>query len=117
QVSTSTSYSFTATSNRTLVANFAVKTYTISTSSSPSAGGTTSGGGSKTHGSSVTVTATANTGYNFVNWTESGNQVSTSTSYSFTATSNRTLVANFASKKNTVIKVTNASGKWGKSIT
>lgn len=38
------------------------------TTSSPSGGGTTSGGGSFP-GSSVTVTATANGGYNFVNST------------------------------------------------
>ncbi|MDQ7816907.1 MAG: hypothetical protein RDU14_07745, partial [Melioribacteraceae bacterium] len=102
QVSTSSSYTFALNSNRTLVANFTANTYTISTSSNPSSGGTTSGGGTKTHGSSVTVTASANTGYNFVNWTEGGNQVSTSTSYSFTATSNRTLVANFAAKTYTI---------------
>jgi len=43
----------------------------------------------------VTVTATANTGYTFANWTESGNIVSTSANYSFTASANRDLVANF----------------------
>jgi murein DD-endopeptidase MepM/ murein hydrolase activator NlpD len=41
------------------------------------------------------VTATANSGYSFVNWTEGGRVVSTSASYSFTLTTNRTLVANF----------------------
>src|ERR1043166_493119 len=71
-------------------------TYTITTSPSPSAGGTTSGDGTYNSGSTVTVTATANSCYNFVNWTESGSVVSTSPSYSFTATANRTLVANFS---------------------
>jgi uncharacterized repeat protein (TIGR02543 family) len=41
------------------------------------------------------VTATTKTGHTFTNWTQSGSVVSTSASYSFTATSNRTLVANF----------------------
>jgi hypothetical protein len=95
-VSTSASYTFTATTNRSLVANFTPVSYTITTGSSPSAGGTTSGGGSKACGSTVTVSATANTGYAFVNWTENGLVVSTSPNYSFTASANRTLIANFS---------------------
>ena len=35
-------------------------------------------------GSSRTVTATANSGYTFANWTENGNVVSSSASYNFT---------------------------------
>ncbi len=95
-VSGTASYTFTAGANRTLVANFAQITYTIATSASPAAGGTTSGGGTVASGSSVTVVATANAGYNFVNWTEAGSEVSASASYTFTASANRTLVANFA---------------------
>jgi hypothetical protein len=94
-VSASPSYTFAASANRTLVANFTQINYTISTSSSPAAGGSTSGGGTKTCGASVTVTATANSGYSFVNWTEGATVVSASASYSFTASANRTLVANF----------------------
>ena len=41
------------------------------------------------------VTATANDGYSFVNWTENGTVVSTDASYTFTVTSDRELVANF----------------------
>ena len=69
--------------------------YSITTSPSPAAGGTTRGGGSLGTGSSVTVTAAANAGYSFVNWTESGVQVSNAASYTFTASANRTLIANF----------------------
>ena len=58
----------------------------ISVSANPSAGGTVSGGGSYSSGASVTVAALANSGYSFVNWTENGTQVSTSASYTFTAT-------------------------------
>lgn len=74
-----------------------VATYTITVSASPAAGGTVSGGCSVGTGTSVTVTATANADYRFVKWTEGGKQVSTSASYTFSATSNRTLVAIFES--------------------
>ena len=94
-VSTNANYSFTATTSRTLVANFELNSYTISASASPAAGGTISGAGSYNHGQTVTLSATANTGYNFVNWTENGSVVSIDAEYSFTATANRTLVANF----------------------
>ena len=41
------------------------------------------------------MTATANSGYTFANWTENGTVVSTAASYTFTLTGNRNLVANF----------------------
>ena len=47
------------------------------------------------HGDQVTVTATANTGYTFINWTEDGEEVSTDEAYTFTAESERNLRANF----------------------
>ncbi len=76
------------------IANFVI-TYTISLNASPLGGGTTRGGGTFTAGTSQTVTASANSGYTFSNWTESGSVVSTSASYTFTLNANRTLVANF----------------------
>ncbi len=97
-VSSSPSYTFNATADRVLVANFTVTgggDRTIATSALPIAGGTTSGGGTVADGTSVTVMATPNAGYNFVNWTEASVQVSASASYTFNATANRTLVANF----------------------
>jgi hypothetical protein len=97
-VSSSAGYTFTVGGNRTLVANFTQNqvNYTVSLSASPSAGGTVSGGGSFASGSSQTVTATANSGYTFANWTEGGLQVSGSSSYTFTLNANRNLVANFS---------------------
>ena len=95
-MSTSGSYTFTAIASRTLVANFALNNYAISLSAIPITGGTTSGGGVKTGGSPVTVIAAPNPGYAFANWTENGDVISSSSSYTFTATANRTLVANFA---------------------
>jgi len=94
--STNTNYQFAIIGNRVLVANFvSALLYTVTLSSNPLAGGTTIGGGTYNLGSSVTVTATPNTGYTFTNWTENGNVVSTATNYQFTLSGNRTLAANF----------------------
>ncbi|MEI7940417.1 MAG: hypothetical protein WCK27_27360, partial [Verrucomicrobiota bacterium] len=93
-VSTSASFSFVVSADRTLVANF-TPIYTITTSSSPVAGGTTSGGGSYGSGTNVTVVATTNAGYAFVNWTEGGSAVTNAASYTFAATADRALVSNF----------------------
>src|SRR5207248_7238747 len=87
-------------------------TYTISTSSSPSGSGTTTGGGTVACNSSVTVAATPNSGYNFVNWTEGTTVVSTSASYTFTASANRTLVANFTAASSGGDIVNNLLGCW-----
>jgi hypothetical protein len=95
EVSASAVYPFTVNADRSLVANFVRITYTVTTSASPVAGGTTSGGGTVNSGDSVTVQASANAGYNFVNWTEGGAVVSSSASYTFTVDANRLLVANF----------------------
>ena len=94
--SASASYAFAASADRTLVANFAPISYSISTSASPAAGGSISGGGSYNYGSAVTVVATPNAGYSFVNWTEGGLVASASASYAFAASADRTLMANFA---------------------
>ena len=109
-ISTTTPYSFTVTAARTIVGNFIPLTYTISASASPAAGGSVSGAGTKDYNSSVTVTASANNNYQFVNWTEGGTQVSTSASYTFTCTGTRTLVANFELKS---YNVTVSAGTGG----
>ena len=69
--------------------------YTVNVSANPTNGGTVTGGGSYQQGQSCTVTASPNAGFNFTNWTENGNVVSTQASYTFNVTSNRNLVANF----------------------
>lgn len=78
----------------TLTVN-AKPTYTITAVSSPAEGGTVSGSGSYTEGTSVTLTATVNSGYRFVGWMENGQQVSADATYTFTANSNHTLTAKF----------------------
>ena len=73
----------------------APQTYTITVSASPTNGGTVTGGGSYNQGQSCTVSATANSGYTFTNWTENGTVVSSQANYTFTVKGNRTMVANF----------------------
>ena len=68
----------------------------ITLSASPVEGGTVSGAGTFARESSVTVTATPNEGFTFVNWTEGTTVVSTNASYQFEMNGNRNLVANFA---------------------
>jgi hypothetical protein len=97
--SVSSSYQFVLAGNRTLVANFKLipsSQFAVVLSSNPPSGGTTTGSGSYNAGSSVNVTATANAGYTFTNWTNNGVIASTSSSYTFALNANVTLVANFA---------------------
>jgi hypothetical protein len=56
----------------------------------------------------VTLLATANQGYAFVNWTGGNSVVSTNASYSFTANSDETIVANFT----IVPPISNVTGTW-----
>jgi len=69
--------------------------HTISASVFPENSGTVSGAKVYNSGETVSLTASASSGYIFYNWTENGTQVSTNSTYSFTASANRTLVANF----------------------
>ena len=101
-VSINADYTFNVTSNRNLVANFQSQTYNITVSADPANGGTASGGGTYQYGQQCTVSARANAGYTFTNWTENGNVVSSSPSYQFTVTGNRTLVANFQAQSYTI---------------
>lgn len=70
-----------------------VASYSISASVNPSGGGTVSGTGSYSYGDSCTLTCTPASGYAFSEWTEGGSTVSSSSSYTFTVSGNRTLVA------------------------
>lgn len=64
--------------------------YTLSLSSSPSYAGSASGGGSYSAGTKAYVTATANSGYRFVRWSDGGAQ-----SHYVTMDSNKSLTAYF----------------------
>lgn len=96
-VSENRAYTFQLVSDRTLVANFQKKIYTISATANPSEGGSVVGAGQYEHGETVTLVATPNTNYEFVNWTKGGEEVSTTAEYSFVAKKDSSFVANFRS--------------------
>jgi hypothetical protein len=95
EISTNPAYSFTATAERNLVANFAIQSYAITAVANPVEGGTITGAGNYNHGSAVNLVASPNEGYEFVNWTEGGSLVSTDLNYNFTVTAERNMIANF----------------------
>ena len=93
--------------NSAYMANFATQ-YSLTTSVSPVGAGTASPSGTGWYGSgqSVSVTATANSGYNFAGWT--GDLSGTSTPASVTMNGPKTVNANFAVPG--TLLVTSASG-------
>lgn len=99
-ISTDSTYTFTVTGNRSLTAVFEaiVPTYTITATIDPAGSGSVTGAGQYQEGQTVTLVATPADGYKFSGWQEGGQTVSTDTTYSFTATGNRTLVSVFAEK-------------------
>ncbi len=72
-----------------------LQAYTVQVRVQPPTGGTADGAGTYPHGAIVTVTATPRACYRFVNWTEAGVEIWAAPSYSFAATADRDLVANF----------------------
>lgn len=72
-----------------------VVNHTITVSANPAEGGVVTGGGEYEEGATANLTATANEGYEFVNWTENEVEVSTDAEYTFEVLANRALVANF----------------------
>ena len=70
--------------------------YNVEVAVNDNAMGTATGDGEYLEDETATVTATANTGYRFLNWTNAGVEVSTNKTYSFTVTESVTLTANFA---------------------
>jgi len=85
--------------NKNITANFTINKYTVTLTANPSNGGTVSGNGIYDHGGNITVIASAKnipgSKFQFSNWTENGNLVSSNSNYTFIITSNRNLVANF----------------------
>jgi len=73
-----------------------VPSYTISASANASINGNVTGTDSYISGSSCTLQAIPKSGYVFSNWTENGTVVSTNSSYTFTVSAARSLVANFS---------------------
>lgn len=114
QVSVRNPYLFSATADRDLTAEFAVKwwddkgdgpsknsTYLVTATTDPAGVGVVLGQGLYNEGEEVTLTASPNTGISFVKWLENGEDVVdgggslVGASYTFTAVADRELVAVF----------------------
>ena len=91
--STDNPLKITVTEDIEIQAIFAINTYTITATATK--GGTVTGAGTYDHGTSVTLTATPDFDYEFVNWTIDGTEVSTANPYTFQATDDVEVVANF----------------------
>jgi hypothetical protein len=81
--------------SHTIHAQFALNIYSVIALANNPDFGMVEGAGDYTHGQEVTLIAIPAQYYFFENWTENGIEVSTLTSYTFTAEANRELVANF----------------------
>lgn len=70
--------------------------YTLTVEASPTQGGTTVGSGEYEQGKAINISATANEGYRFVNFTKDLVEISAQTPFAYTMSSeNVTIVANF----------------------
>ncbi len=80
--------------NYTVVANFALRTYTVAASVTPAGAGTLAGAGSYTAGSTASLTATPDATHSFTGWT--GDISSAANPLSFVVNGNVSVTANFA---------------------
>ena len=97
EVSTNASYTFTVSETAAYIAHFRALTYTVNVTSNPENGGIVStNSDSYTYGQECIVTAIANAGYTFTNWTENGEMVSEEDQYTFIVERDYNLVANFS---------------------
>ena len=111
-------YTFTwdLTSKKLTVTYPELPTYNVTATVNPAETGSVEGAKEYKQGEQATLTAIAAKGYEFVNWTVAGEEVSTEAAYSFTVTADIALVANF--KKSVVTHdfyaegVTVSEGGW-----
>ena len=92
----------TVTGNATYTATFSQDTYIITTAATPTNGGTVTGGGAYHYGDTPTLTATANSGYEFAGWQDG----STTNPRQITVTGNATYTATFSEVGATYYTVT-----------
>lgn len=85
-------------------------TYEVTLESNPQGAGVLSGQGTYLSGDTVHITAIANPGYIFINWTENDNDFSALPSISFPVNENYQLVANFASYSMVCDTISNIEG-------
>ena len=101
-VSSDANYSFIVSSDRILVAHFALL-FTITTTIEPDEGGIVTGAGVFNSGTTCTITAIPSEGYLFLNWSKDEEVVSCNTSYSFTVTEDAEIKAIFMLLEDTLI--------------
>ena len=93
-VSEDADYTFSITYNRNLEAVF-MDSFTVEAETSNATHGTVSGGGTYGYNGSCTLTATANDGYIFENWTKNNEIVSCNNPYTFSVKTPGTYTAHF----------------------
>jgi len=94
-LSTDPSYTYTLTNDTTLTAEFIATNRTIITTAVPTEGGSVTGAGVVGNGASVTLTATAEPGYYFSEWTLDGAPAGAVNPATFNALADHTFEANF----------------------
>jgi uncharacterized repeat protein (TIGR02543 family) len=92
-LSTSPSYTFVINSNKNLVANFTLNTYTLNTTAVNGSVAKNPNQTNYNHGANVILTATPNAGYIFSSWT--GDASGTTNPLTVNMTSNKNITANF----------------------
>ena len=101
-VSTNADYTFTATRNRNLIANYERNQTSVTLTVNPANTGTTVGSGLYPCDTTIIIRGISKAGYNFKNWTDSlGNIKSTDSIYSVYVSNNRILLTANFKKTNT----------------
>jgi choice-of-anchor C domain-containing protein len=93
--SASNIYTFTVIRNRSLVANFTLPIYTIAATNNPANAGVITGAGFYFYDATNVLTAYADFGYHFTNWTEGANIVGTNATLTTVVLTNHSFVANY----------------------
>ena len=93
-------------------AEFTLHDYVISVVSVPEAGGIIEGAGEYHYGDTVTLVATPNDNYSFVNWTENDVVLSDSTVYSFRVFRDHAVFANFHSELDVQMQTLSEGWNW-----
>lgn len=109
-VSTTRSYTFTASDSGVYVANAYPKAYTVTVGVNDSNMGTATGSGEYLYGQQCTVNSAAYTGHHFIDWTVQGVEVGTGSSYTFTVEGDISIQANFAVNTYTVTTAVDGNG-------
>ena len=115
EVSKENPYTTTITATTQFKPNFEKDNYTLKVTAGEGGTVKTTKEGELLNGTEVTLTATPNEGYSFVNWTVNGEEVSKEVTYTITVTKDVEYVANFITHKVIVIAGEGGTAKASKS--